>query len=72
MRIEVYQLLIEDRGGIDPSRSTKSPHHRSTGVPTIIESPSNSRQEAGFILSTMNPANNNIEVKVVIKVAHEM
>ncbi len=35
------QLLVGDRGGFDPSRSTKSPHHGRTGVPTITKLPRN-------------------------------
>ncbi len=53
----VNQLLVGDRSGFDPSRSTKSPHHSRTGVPTFIELPSNSRQGAGYILSKMSAAN---------------
>ncbi len=52
-------MLTGDRGGFDPSRSTKSPHHSRTGDPAIIQSPRNSRQGAGYVLSKMSAANNN-------------
>ncbi len=45
----VYQLLVGERGGFDPTRSTKSLHHSRTGVPTINKSPRNLRQGAGSI-----------------------
>ncbi len=58
----VYYLLVGD-----PFQSTKSPHHSRTGDPTIIESPRNSRQGAGYILLKMSDANNNNNLKAVFR-----
>ncbi len=52
-------MLVGERGGFEPSRSTKTPHHSRIGVPTIIESPRNPRQGSRYILSKMTTANNN-------------
>ncbi len=55
----VYQLLVGDRGGFDPSRRTKSPNHSRTSDPTVIKLPKNYCEGAGCILSRMSAANNN-------------